>query len=419
MLPLPDDMRTGSLVVVAGGDSVYFEGKWRSSQRTQVKRRLGRAWLEKNSAGEWIPRAGRIRPGYLDAGRAQVKLAKLIEEHEVELGGRPRDPAASFDAAAAAWLDHLQHEKRAKPNTLKEARIILAKPSSPKQKGGRIMRTFSGRKLADISSPDIQIFLAMLDRQGLSARNTNRHRQTLHSIFNYAMRPDTFGLKANPVAATSKRRKPAPSSWMFSSRLRLRRSRWRLVLGSIGASREGRCQTQRRRSGGGPTIRMPTSTSSRLRPGLRQAELAALRWKYVETDQVNVSRAMSAGVETTTKSRQVRVVALSDPAKAAFERIRERENFTSREDHVFCTAAGAPLDRANVRKRFVKAQEAAGVHVRTFHDLRHSFGSMAVRVFDPITVQRLMGHADLQTTARYLHSRAREGEGAKLTAAFQ
>ena len=147
MLGLPDDMRTGSLVVVASGDSVYFEGKWRSSQRTQVKRRLGRAWLKKNSAGEWIPRSGRIRHGYLDAGRAHVKLAKLIEEHEVELGAGPRDPIATFDAAAASWLDHLQHEKRAKPNTLKEARIILATPSSPKQKGARIMRTFSGRKL--------------------------------------------------------------------------------------------------------------------------------------------------------------------------------------------------------------------------------------------------------------------------------
>ncbi len=57
------------------------------------------------------------------------------------------------------------------------------------------------------------------------------------------------------------------------------------------------------------------------------------------------------------ENRQVRVVAFSDQAKAAFERLRERENFTSRDDHVYCTAAGAPLDRANVRKRFFKARK--------------------------------------------------------------
>ena len=86
---------------------------------------------------------------------------------------------------------------------------------------------------------------------------------------------------------------------------------------------------------------------------------------------------------------------------------------------ITCSAPRRALRyRANVQKRCVKAQEAAGVSRSNLHDLRHSFGSMAVRVFDPITVQRLIGHADLQTTARYLHSRAREDEGAKLTAAF-
>ena len=416
---MPDDMPVGNLRFREHKGKVFVEAKWRDSTRTQRQKRLGLAWAETSAAGEWVKKPGRVKPGFLDERGAYVAMAAVIDDHEAELSRAPgHRQEGTFDAAAASWLDHLQHEKRAKPNTLKEARIILATPSSPKQKGARIMRTFSGRKLADISSSDIQRFLAALDRQGLSARNTNRHRQTLHSIFNYAMRPDTFGLKANPVATTSKRPEagakqldvfePAEIEKIAeAARSGLHRSKPRGTLSDVTEAEWGRANDQ-----DGDLYVVAFGT------GLRQAELAALRWKDVETDQVNVSRAMSAGVETTTKSRQVRVVALSNQAKAAFERLKERENFTSREDHVFCTAAGAPLDRANVRKRFVKAQEAAGIHVRTFHDLRHSFGSMAVRVFDPITVQRLMGHADLQTTARYLHSRAREDEGAKLTAAF-
>jgi integrase len=39
----------------------------------------------------------------------------------------------------------------------------------------------------------------------------------------------------------------------------------------------------------------------------------------------------------------------------------------------------------------------------TFHDLRHTFGTLAVRVFPLSDVQRMMGHADLSTTMKYVH----------------
>lgn len=38
-----------------------------------------------------------------------------------------------------------------------------------------------------------------------------------------------------------------------------------------------------------------------------------------------------------------------------------------------------------------------------FHDLRHSFGTLAVQVFPLSDVKAYMGHADIQTTMVYVH----------------
>lgn len=48
-------------------------------------------------------------------------------------------------------------------------------------------------------------------------------------------------------------------------------------------------------------------------------------------------------------------------------------------DYDFGRPDGGPLDRSAVRSRFICAQERAGVRVRRFHDLRHSFGSLRFR----------------------------------------
>lgn len=38
-----------------------------------------------------------------------------------------------------------------------------------------------------------------------------------------------------------------------------------------------------------------------------------------------------------------------------------------------------------------------------FHDLRHTFGTLAVQAFPLSDVKAYMGHADIQTTMVYVH----------------
>jgi integrase len=58
------------------------------------------------------------------------------------------------------------------------------------------------------------------------------------------------------------------------------------------------------------------------------------------------------------------------------------------------------------------------LHVRRFHDLRHTFGSLMIRSFDLVAVRSMMGHASITTTERYLHARPRADDVEKMSALF-
>jgi integrase len=72
-----------------------------------------------------------------------------------------------------------------------------------------------------------------------------------------------------------------------------------------------------------------------------------------------------------------------------------------------------------MRRRFIDATRRAGLRTLPFHSLRHFFGSMAVNKASLVQVQGWMGHAHIQTTARYLHHRALHSDAALLADAFR
>ena len=64
---------------------------------------------------------------------------------------------------------------------------------------------------------------------------------------------------------------------------------------------------------------------------------------------------------------------------------------------------GEPICGSGLYRRFLNASKRAGLPVLRLHDLRHTFGTQAIRGFKMHEVQRLMGHRHITTTERYLH----------------
>jgi integrase len=156
--------------------------------------------------------------------------------------------------------------------------------------------------------------------------------------------------------------------------------------------------------------------------GLRLGELLALRWADIDWSgsALTVSRAISAGTETTTKSGKVRRVPLPDQAIAALNDLAKRKDFTASSELVVCNPATARgLDGSALRRRYRGAQAAAGVHEMRWHDLRHTYGSLlAASGEEPVTINAAMGHSNISTTEVYLPARPATESAARFSKAF-
>lgn len=118
------------------------------------------------------------------------------------------------------------------------------------------------------------------------------------------------------------------------------------------------------------------------------------------------------------KSGKSRTVPMVEKVAEALEKLKQRGHYTDRRDLVFAGRDGGPLDSSALRRRYQATLDAAGLRRLRFHDLRHTFGSLAINVASIVQVQAWIGHADIKTTMRYLHHKSRADDARLLSAAF-
>jgi integrase len=158
--------------------------------------------------------------------------------------------------------------------------------------------------------------------------------------------------------------------------------------------------------------------------GLRMGELRALRWSDVDFANRNLfvrhNRVRDRLAKP--KSGKVRAVPLIDQAAVALDGLSRRGRFTEPSDLVFVSDTGSYLDDGDLRKRFYAALKRAGLGHKChedpplrFHDLRHTFGTLAVQVWPLVDVQSYMGHANISTTMIYAHHVPKHGAADALT----
>jgi site-specific recombinase XerD len=136
-----------------------------------------------------------------------------------------------------------------------------------------------------------------------------------------------------------------------------------------------------------------------LSTGLRRSEAAA-----ITLDQVNLEHRQ---LRVRGKGNKERMVPLT---AEVVEAIREYLAWRgpTQSDHLFISQMwGQPISGARVHRIVRALLERAGLAGQgiTVHKLRHTFATHLVRNgVDVKTVQELLGHSDLGTTAKYLHS---------------
>jgi integrase len=352
---------------------------WRVQIRTtdgrRLQRTLGKTWRKRSAPPS----------GHLTEGQAKARLETILAGDDSDISAAPTGPSVTLGAAGDEWLRYGERDRKLRPSTVQDYRAEL-----------RHLYDEYGRDapLAAITTERIEEWRRRLVAEGrLSARTINKRRDQLGFIFTFAQR--RYGLASNPMLNVD--RQPERRSGDFEV---LEPGEVELLAANAANEQDGVIFT------------VAAFT------GLRLGELLAMRWSDIDWSLrlLHVRRSFTRGSEGPPKSGLVRSVPMVDQAAAALDRLSQRERWTADEDLVFVNAVGEHLERSTLRRRYVKALKRAGLRQIRFHDLRHTFGTLAVQAFPLTDVKAFMGHANIATTMRYVHHVPQHDAADRLTA---
>ena len=350
--------------------------RYRRADGSHGRQRLGPNWT------------GRGRPpaGYYTRRLADDALQELLTDLRRGELDAPVSTGATFADASAEWLRHAAQERACKASTLTDYRLAVR----------RLDEALGALTLEDITTATIERWRDdWIDQEGASNRTIQKYLVILGSIFRHATR--RYGLRTNPMDEVERPRVRNRVEIDVLSPEEV----WALVR-SADSEQDA-------------AIFLTAAFT-----GLRQGELLALRWRDVDFERrvIRVHRTYKSGNGVDTpKSGRGRAVPMADEVAQALARLGEREQATADDDLVFL----GPMGHVNAQKlgyRYKAALKRAGLRELRFHDLRHTFGTIAINRADIVQVQAWMGHADIKTTQRYLHYKARDDEAELLSGAF-
>jgi integrase len=343
----------------------------------EVRKALGPTWKG----------SGRPPAGHFTRKTAQAALdAILVDARRGSFPAGVRSGATVADAAAE-WLRHREQERALKPSTMDGYRTTVC---------AHILPAFGELPIEQVTTAMVEEWRSRL-LDGRHPRTVNKIVTELHGIFERA-RKVWPGLPPNPVADLEA--------------LRYRRS---AELAHYEPD-EVRALVRAAESEQDAAIFTTAAFS-----GLRLGELRALRVREVDfqRESIRVVRSFTHGALTEPKAGKGRTVPMAPEVAVALARLLQRDRFIGPDDLVFPGIAGSHFDESALRRRYKASAKRAKLPPLRFHDLRHTFGTVAAEAArSDRELQEWGGWEDLQTAQRYMHYRKRSDGAKRIAAAF-
>ena len=325
--------------------------------------------------------------GVHDRAMALALFERLRAQHVLRNADLPADPNLNLSAALRAY-----RADRAVRCTERYARGLRSDE--------RALCAFLGasRPIAGLTHEDIDRLILEMRGRGLSPRTINGRLGVLRGAAALAAKRRLIA--RNPLADVERVSDPRPRAW--------RRMADDEIMAVLAVLQHGGTDRVASRAGNEYEIVIPPARGMfplvmfLLHTGARLSEAQRLRWDDVDF------RAGHVVLNTTKRARDGRAtvtrnVPMNDTLKSMLA------GLVRNGPSVF-------LLRYNVRRKWVRALDLAGVRRYRVHDLRHTFAStLADAGAPPFTLKEIMGHTSLQTTLRYYHAGGEQT--AKATAA--
>ena len=292
---------------------------------------------------------------------ASTRLAEAREQAKSMIaatrrGTRPRTDRTLFEAVAEEVFQRYGRNNW-KPRTFKVNRYYLK---------NQLLPWFQGRQVGDITVADVQDWFASLHRTPVSA---DRAAPVLSVIMACA---ETYGYRtegSNPCRGIKRYRRQGRERFLSEEEIK-----------RIGVS-------LKRHQDASPTL--VAIIRLLLLTGCRKTEVVTLRWRDYRNGHIHLNDSKVGP----------RMVWLSAPARTILDGLHRKSTWVFPSPRTATSLTTTPVERFWQRVR-----SEAGLQDVRLHDLRHSYASIAVKQGESVvTIGRLLGHNDPETTLKYTH----------------
>lgn len=433
---------TGHLQVRGTGTQRKWFALYTDREGVKRTKTLGAAWVKDSGrrtprgATVWRAASGECPPGALTPKDAEARLEDLLAQVRERPSGEVIRPAVA-DAYAFAelvedWLTYLEVEKRRRPSTIRDARNTARRylvehfgHDRPLQsvrfvevreyRQGRPWSEQREERTDTITVADVDALRRKLLNTDLSPRSVQKTMVLLHGLLKFGQRRG----RLNVNAAADAERVALVDDEDFN------------VLEPVEFEAVYRAIIDRSRRPGGVKPDRIDSLNEASRQtvadflatafyaGPRLGELRDLTVASVDFHKslIYVRSSFTHGARSTTKGKRVRAIPLVPQLRQRLAALLARDSFVADHDYVFTNLVGNRIDDGLARDVFYAGLERAGMGFKRdkvdrhgnaqapmrLHDLRHSYCTWAVNVWDVTLVQKYAGHRHIQTTMRYVH----------------